>query len=229
MSYKTIVSIWTIYVALIGGVLLRRTPFFKSPIYQKHSKPALIVICHAQKGVLNYPALWQENARLKGKNNLLTLAYNVKEEVSPPVAKVPQPGKQTAVRQRRKRRRKVHAAAKQSTARVAPIKQTPRRRRMRGKRKQFLQAQQAKSSSLRSKPLKNVTIKVTSIKPATAHATWKKLQREPLFAWPVASEHFWVSSLFGPRRLGGRLGFHAGVDMAAPRGTPVYAAGAGIL
>jgi murein DD-endopeptidase MepM/ murein hydrolase activator NlpD len=42
----------------------------------------------------------------------------------------------------------------------------------------------------------------------------------PLFSWPVAGE---VTSRFGPRK--GR--FHDGIDIAAPRGTPVLAAAEG--
>jgi murein DD-endopeptidase MepM/ murein hydrolase activator NlpD len=67
------------------------------------------------------------------------------------------------------------------------------------------------------------------VKPVKAHATWKRLQREALFQWPVSPQKFWISSLFGPRKLGGRVGFHAGIDMASPRGTPVIAAGKGVI
>ena len=45
----------------------------------------------------------------------------------------------------------------------------------------------------------------------------------------LSIQHLWVSSLFGSRKLGGTKGFHAGIDLAAPRGTPVYAAEAGII
>ena len=57
-----------------------------------------------------------------------------------------------------------------------------------------------------------------------------KKQIEPIFDMPIDREHFWLSSPFGPRRepRGGR-GFHFGIDMAAVRGTPVKAAGDGIV
>jgi len=55
-------------------------------------------------------------------------------------------------------------------------------------------------------------------------------QREPIFDWPVAKGSFWLSSPFGPRRKrSGALGFHKGIDMGASRGTPVCAAGGGIV
>jgi murein DD-endopeptidase MepM/ murein hydrolase activator NlpD len=45
------------------------------------------------------------------------------------------------------------------------------------------------------------------------------------FVWPVEVCKCWVSSLFGPRRGG----FHNGIDLAAPTGTPVYAAARGVV
>ena len=44
-------------------------------------------------------------------------------------------------------------------------------------------------------------------------------------AWPVEVCKCWISSLFGPRRSG----FHNGIDLAAPKKTPVYAAADGIV
>jgi murein DD-endopeptidase MepM/ murein hydrolase activator NlpD len=53
---------------------------------------------------------------------------------------------------------------------------------------------------------------------------------QKIFSWPVEPSHFWVSSIFGPRkRPNGAWGFHYGLDMAAVRGTPVYAAAAGTV
>lgn len=55
-------------------------------------------------------------------------------------------------------------------------------------------------------------------------------ERDFLFSWPVERSKFWISSPFGPRRIGKRAWkFHYGVDMAACRGTPVQAAASGIV
>lgn len=43
--------------------------------------------------------------------------------------------------------------------------------------------------------------------------------------WPVEVCKCWVSSLFGMRKSG----FHNGVDLAAPQGTPVYASADGVV
>ena len=48
-----------------------------------------------------------------------------------------------------------------------------------------------------------------------------------LFAWPVDPAHFWLSSLYGPRKNPSGWKFHQGLDLAAIRGTPVKAASAG--
>ncbi len=48
--------------------------------------------------------------------------------------------------------------------------------------------------------------------------------------WPLHSDAFWLSSCYGPRRKrDGAWGFHHGIDMAALKGTPVYAAAAGMV
>lgn len=48
------------------------------------------------------------------------------------------------------------------------------------------------------------------------------------FSWPIDLSRFWLSSLFGPRRLStGKVSFHYAIDMAALKGTPVKAAAAG--
>jgi murein DD-endopeptidase MepM/ murein hydrolase activator NlpD len=50
------------------------------------------------------------------------------------------------------------------------------------------------------------------------------------FIWPIDSDKFWLSSLFGPRkRIDGSWGFHHGVDMAAVKGTVVKSARAGVV
>lgn len=48
------------------------------------------------------------------------------------------------------------------------------------------------------------------------------------FGWPLKIGSFWISSLFGPRKKkDGSLGFHTGIDLAAPKGTPIYASRSG--
>lgn len=49
-------------------------------------------------------------------------------------------------------------------------------------------------------------------------------------SWPVDRSKFWLSSLFGPRKIKGKgVKYHYGIDMAAHKGTPVKAAAAGIV
>lgn len=53
---------------------------------------------------------------------------------------------------------------------------------------------------------------------------------DPRFNLPIDRDSFWLSSPFGPRRRsGGKREFHSGIDMAAVRGTPVKAAGNGVV
>lgn len=49
--------------------------------------------------------------------------------------------------------------------------------------------------------------------------------------WPIDLCEFWISSLYGPRKdpKTGRKKMHNGVDMAAPKGTRINAAGTGIV
>lgn len=50
------------------------------------------------------------------------------------------------------------------------------------------------------------------------------------FSLPLERSKFWISSFFGPRRKpSGRKGFHYGIDMAALKGTPVYATADGVV
>lgn len=50
------------------------------------------------------------------------------------------------------------------------------------------------------------------------------------FLWPIDRSKFWLSSLFGPRKMKNRgWRYHYGIDMAALKGTPVYAAASGIV
>lgn len=50
------------------------------------------------------------------------------------------------------------------------------------------------------------------------------------FLWPVERSNFWLSSRFGPRKKeDSSWGYHYGIDMAAPCGTPVMAAAGGTI
>jgi murein DD-endopeptidase MepM/ murein hydrolase activator NlpD len=46
-----------------------------------------------------------------------------------------------------------------------------------------------------------------------------------IFSWPLERSAFWISSFFGPRKLGRTVRMHTGIDLAALKGTPVMAAG----
>lgn len=49
------------------------------------------------------------------------------------------------------------------------------------------------------------------------------------FNWPLPDGYYAVTSSFGPRVLNGENEFHAGLDVAGPRGTPVFAADGGTV
>lgn len=61
----------------------------------------------------------------------------------------------------------------------------------------------------------------------------KRRERAPgdfYLSWPIERSNFWLSSFFGPRKkANGAPGFHFGLDMAACKGTPVYAAAPGVV
>lgn len=93
-----------------------------------------------------------------------------------------------------------------------------------------------KDASLQeSDPLKKGRSKKKPIRKRTIltkqHQQW--LDRpcaEAIFIWPISKGEFWLSSPFGPRKKpDGSWGFHHAIDMAAVRGTPVKAAGEGIV
>lgn len=48
-----------------------------------------------------------------------------------------------------------------------------------------------------------------------------------VFNWPLSKDSFWISSFFGPRRMGRSVKMHAGIDLAALKGTAVKAAAGG--
>jgi len=61
-----------------------------------------------------------------------------------------------------------------------------------------------------------------------AHSTQNREQR--WLALPVSRNNFWISSLFGLRKEpSGKQRYHYGVDLAASRGTPVYASASGTV
>jgi murein DD-endopeptidase MepM/ murein hydrolase activator NlpD len=81
-------------------------------------------------------------------------------------------------------------------------------------------------------------VRRASSKPVLAKKEYTPEQREKIaklrtaasFIWPIQQTKFYISSPFGARRNpNGTLGFHFGIDMAAPKGTPVVAAADGIV
>ncbi len=54
-------------------------------------------------------------------------------------------------------------------------------------------------------------------------------KREPIFIWPIKRSQFWLSAFFGPRKIAGVWRLHKGIDMAAVKGTPILAAGSGVV
>lgn len=53
---------------------------------------------------------------------------------------------------------------------------------------------------------------------------------EMAFVWPMDKKHFWLSYGFGPRKHpNGTWEFHRGIDLAAPKGTPVLSSAAGVV
>lgn len=74
-----------------------------------------------------------------------------------------------------------------------------------------------------------LTKKNTAPAPAF-HDTYLSAAKDISFAWPIDRAQFWLSSFFGPRRKPDRSwGFHYGIDMAACKGTPVFAAHEGVI
>lgn len=77
--------------------------------------------------------------------------------------------------------------------------------------------------------------KKTTISGISAKARFlstKERQKKTDFScsWPVAQDRFWISSPFGPRKMGKKKWkFHYGVDLAALKGTTVRAASGGVV
>jgi len=79
--------------------------------------------------------------------------------------------------------------------------------------KDLWQLSEQPTSSTRSSLLNRLTRRVAA--------------RAEIFIWPVDRNNFWISSFFGPRKLGRSVRMHAGIDLAAIKGTPVLAAANG--
>ena len=69
----------------------------------------------------------------------------------------------------------------------------------------------------------------TSTNPWFARRKQRHIEVDLHLQWPIEQSQFWVSSLFGPRRHKGKWKFHYGIDLAAMRGTRVYAAAPGVV
>lgn len=85
----------------------------------------------------------------------------------------------------------------------------------------------ARTPSARQRSLRGSARRLTHLPEVQPSPQWEK---DFSFGWPIERSKFWISSRFGPRNMG-KLGwrFHAGVDMAANRGTPVLASASGIV
>jgi len=105
-----------------------------------------------------------------------------------------------------------------------PEKSTAKKRRVIPQRTKIARTNPSKHSKKGSPTHKN---KRRITKPSIISI---QLKKENFFSWPLDPAHFWVSSPFGPRKNpNGLIGFHAGTDLAAVRGTPVKAAAPGTV
>ena len=90
------------------------------------------------------------------------------------------------------------------------------------------------SESHNRKTKKKRSKSIVSKKSASARKdispAYKKIKNDISLTWPIDRNQCWLSSHFGPRKKAdGSGGFHYGIDMAAVRGTPVYAAAGGVV
>lgn len=89
---------------------------------------------------------------------------------------------------------------------------------------------EGQKGSRRKKRLKSLIPKKSSSARKDISLAHQKVKSDLSLIWPIERSQFWISSRYGPRRkLDGTIGFHYGLDMAAVRGTPVYAAAAGVI
>ncbi len=83
-------------------------------------------------------------------------------------------------------------------------------------------------SLLRRRTLKKNKKEITQSKKIVAVACQSKKQKKLM--WPLEGSNFKLSSPFGPRKKpNGSWGFHKGLDMASPEGTPIKAAAEGTV
>lgn len=86
------------------------------------------------------------------------------------------------------------------------------------------QLQKIPSSTSSKKLTKRILKPLSHVKQTTRYTPVRDFN----FLWPIDLSKFWLSSLYGPRRLSnGKVSFHSAIDMAALRGTPVKAAAPG--
>ena len=80
----------------------------------------------------------------------------------------------------------------------------------------------------RKKTVKKNKKETTQSKKIASIAYQSKKQKKLM--WPLQGSSFKLSSLFGPRKKpNGSWGFHKGLDMAAPEGTPIKSAAEGTV
>lgn len=85
------------------------------------------------------------------------------------------------------------------------------------------------NQELKSEQQKLIEIKQNlTNKPSSSNIS--KIAKKSILSWPIKLNKYWISSVFGPRKKSnGKLGFHYGIDMAAIKGTAVYAALSGSI
>ncbi len=87
-----------------------------------------------------------------------------------------------------------------------------------------------KAGVVRTNRRRSYTCKRSNSKKMATIDQLRKLQKEPIFGWPIDRADFWLSSMFGVRKKpDGTSEFHKGIDLAAVKGTPVKAAGPGVV